>query len=63
MPDTAASAVVSATTGRETGTPSRSAWICMHRSLAVTPPLSSTCRASDSLCAAPEMMPSWSRIG
>ena len=26
-----------------------------------TPPLSSTCRASDSLCAAPEMMPSWSR--
>ena len=34
----APSAVVSATTGRLTGTPSMSAWICMHRSLAVTPP-------------------------
>src|SRR5688572_7244886 len=34
----APSAVVSATTGRLTGTPSTSAWICMHSSLAVTPP-------------------------
>src|SRR6185503_4673804 len=34
----APSAVVSATTGRLTDTPSTSAWICMHSSLAVTPP-------------------------
>ncbi len=34
----APSAVVSATTGLTTSTPSTSAWICMHRSLAVIPP-------------------------
>jgi hypothetical protein len=34
----APSAVVSATTGLLTVTPSTSAWICMHSSLAVMPP-------------------------
>ena len=48
----APSAVVSATTGRLTGTPSTSAWICMHSSLAVIPPSTlSTSMSTPESCA------------